>query len=69
MNRGRFAGSSLHAFADKEPGAHVPVLYHKGAYADIIAYVTREHEAALELLQEARTLLGNLGDRRRRPPG
>ena len=67
MNRGRFAGSSLHVFADKEPGRKVPALYLKGAYADIIDYVTKEHEAALELLQEAGKTLGNLGEQRRRP--
>ena len=69
MNRGQFAGSSLHAFSDKQPGIKVPALYHKGAYGDIIAYVTQEQDAALELLQEARTLLTNLGERRRRPSG
>lgn len=68
MNRGRFTGSSLHAFSEKEPGAQIPALYRKGAYSDIIAYVTQEHDAALELLREARTLLGEFGDRRRRPP-
>ncbi|HYM40215.1 MAG TPA: hypothetical protein VEY12_08760 [Thermoplasmata archaeon] len=68
MNRGRFEGSSLHVFADKEPGARVPVLYRKGAYGDIIAYVTREHDAALDLLRESRKLLTDLGDARRRPP-
>lgn len=67
MNRGRFAGSSLHAFSEKEPGGKVPALYHKGAYADIVAYVTKEQEAALQLLQEARDVLGGLGDQRRRP--
>ncbi len=68
MNRGRFTGSSLHAFSDKEPGRKVPALYHKGAYADIIAYVTQEQEAAVELLQEAQKVLVILGDSRRRPP-
>jgi len=68
MNRGAFSGSSLHAFADKEPGARVPALYRKGAYTDIIGYVTQEHDAALELLRESKTLLTELGDRRRRPP-
>lgn len=67
MNRGRFAGSSLQAFADKGPGTQVPILYRKGAYSDIIAYVTREQEAALEVLAEARKVLGQLGDARRRP--
>lgn len=67
MNRGKFTGSSLHAFSDKEPGAWVPGMYRKGAYADIIAYVTREHEAALEVLREAQKVLAALGDERRRP--
>jgi len=68
MNRGEFTGSSLHVFSDKDPGRRVPALYRKGAYADIIAYVNQEHEAALGLLQESRNLLADLGDRRRRPP-
>ena len=42
-------------------------MYRKGAYSDIIAYVTREQEAALEVLAEARKVLGQLGDARRRP--
>ncbi len=66
MNRGQFTGSSLHAFSDKSPGGKVPALYHKGAYADIIAYVTKEQEAAIDLLQEARNVLTTLGDQRRR---
>lgn len=68
MNRGQFAGSSLHHFADKDPGARVPLLYRKGAYTDIIEYVTREHEAAMDLLNQARKVLGELGDARRRAP-
>ena len=68
MNHGRFGGSSLHVFADKDPGARVPGLYRKGAYEDIIAYVTREHDAALDLLRESKKLLADLGDARRRPP-
>ena len=67
MNRGEFSGSSLHAFADKEPGARIPALYRKGAYADIIAYVTREHDAALELLRASKKLLSDFGETRRRP--
>ncbi len=67
MNRGQFTGSSLHAFADKAPGARVPALYYKGATAEIIEYVTQEHEAALDLLRQARDALGILGDARRRP--
>jgi hypothetical protein len=68
MNRGRFAGSSLHAFSDKEPGGKVPAMYLKGAYADIITYVTKEQEAALDLLQDAQKVLTTLGEQRRRPP-
>ncbi len=67
MNRGQFTGSSLHAFADKEPGARIPALYRKGSFADILAYVTREHDAALELLKESRKVLGDFGESRRRP--
>jgi hypothetical protein len=67
MNRGKFAGSSLHAFADKDPGARVPALYRKGAYQDILDYVTREHAAVLQLLQEGKEILGEFGDQRRRP--
>ncbi len=67
MNRGQFSGSSLHAFSDKDRGTRIPTLYHKGAYADIIAYVAREQEAALGLLKDARKVLGELGDARRRP--
>ncbi len=67
MNRGRFAGSSLHAFADKDPGARVPALYRAGSFPEIIDYVTREHEAVLQLLQDGKQLLGTFGDGRRRP--
>lgn len=67
MNRGQFAGSSLHAFAEKDPGRRVPALYHQRAFPDIIAYVTREHEAVLDVLRDARRVLGDLGDARRRP--
>jgi hypothetical protein len=66
MNRGEFGGSSLHVFADKESGARIPALYRKGAYADIIAYVTREHDAALDLLRESKKLLSDFGETRRR---
>jgi len=66
MNRGRFAGSSLHAFAEKESGAKVPLLYREGRMAEIIEYVTKEKDAALALLAEAIGVLGPLGDRRRR---
>ncbi len=65
MNRGQFQGSSLHAFAAKESGVKVPALYRKGAYQEILDYVSVEHEAALGLLQEVRTLLGAFGDERR----
>ncbi len=68
MNRGRFTGSGLQRFADKEAGSRIPALHRKGSFADIIAYVTREHEAFLEVLREARKVLGDLGDARRRPP-
>jgi hypothetical protein len=68
MNEGKFAGSSLHAFADKEPGIRVPLLYRKGAYEEIITYVAREHEAAIQLLREARDLLTEFGVRRHRSP-
>ena len=69
MNRGKFTGSSLHVFADKEPGAKVPLLYRKGAHAEIIEYVTKEHEAALALLQDAKGVLTEFGDARRRGSG
>ncbi len=68
MNRGKFAGSSLHAFADKDPGARVPGLYRKGSYAEILEYVAREHEAALALLRDAKAVLSEFGDERRRGP-
>ena len=68
MNRGEFRGSSLHRFADKESGAKVPLLYRSGRTAEILAYVTRERDAALELLRSARDALAVLGDARARPP-
>jgi hypothetical protein len=68
MNRGEFTGSSLHAFADKDPGARVPALFRRGAHTEIIRYVTQEHDAALQLLRESKTLLTQFGDDRRRPP-
>ena len=68
MNRGEFRGSSLHRFSDKESGSRVPVLYRKGQLAEILAYVTRERDAALDLLRAARDTLGTLGDARARPP-
>ncbi len=66
MNRGKFKGSSLHAFTQKESGSRVPSLYGQGRYKEIIEYVTKEHEAALSLLSEAREILGEFGDRHRR---
>lgn len=69
LNRGAFSGSSLHAFADKESGARVPKMYRIGRYQEIIDYVTRERDAAMDLLRETRGVLGSLGDRRRRPSG
>ena len=65
MNRGRFAGSSLHAFSEKESGARVPALYRRGANQEIIDYCTKEQEEALKLLREARDILSRLGDERR----
>ena len=65
MNRGRFAGSSLHAFSEKESGVRVPALYRRGANGEIIEYCTKEHEEALKLLRDARDLLSRLGDERR----
>ncbi len=68
LNRGAFAGSSLHRYADKESGAGVPKMYRQGLYAEIIEYVTRERDAAVDLLDDSRAVLGELGDKRRRPP-
>lgn len=68
LNRGVFAGSSLHAFADKESGAHVPKMYRQGQFPEIIEYVTRERDAAIDVLRDSRETLGGLGDRRRRHP-
>ena len=67
LNRGTFTGSSLHSFADKESGARVPKMYREGLFPEIIDYVTRERDAALDLLKESREVIGDLGDRRRRP--
>ncbi len=66
MNRGQFAGSSLQAFSDKESGRAVPGLYRQGRFNEIIEYVTKEKDAALALLSEAKDVLGALGDKRRR---
>ena len=67
LNRGAFTGSSLHTFADKESGARVPKMYREGLFQEIIDYVTRERDAAMDLLKESREVIGDLGDRRRRP--
>ena len=67
MNRGAFAGSSLQNFADKESGARVPTMHRQGKYQEIIDYVTRERNAAIDLFRESREVLSSLGDRRRRP--
>ena len=68
MNRGSLAGSSLHNFSDKESGARVPKMYRSGHYSDIIDYVTRERNAAVDLLAEGRNVLGAMGDHRRKVP-
>ena len=68
LNRGAFTGSGLHVFSNKESGARVPKMYRDGLYSEIIDYVTRERDAAVDLLREARGVLGNLGDQRRRTP-
>jgi len=68
LNHGAFTGSSLHVFADKESGALVPKMYRQGRYPDIIDYVTRERDAAFDVLRDSRETLGALGDQRRRRP-
>jgi len=68
LNRGSFEGSSLHRYADKESGARVPKMYRDGRYPEIIEYVTRERDALMDVLDESRGVLGDLGDKRRRPP-
>ncbi len=68
MNRGQFSGSSLHAFADKDPGVRIPALYRRGAYPEIISYVTRERDAALGLLRDSRKILTDFGATRKRAP-
>lgn len=65
LNRGSFTGSSLGAFADKESGARVPQMYLAGRFSDVIAYVTRERDAVLDLLRESADVLAALGDARR----
>ncbi len=69
LNRGAFSGSSLGAFADKESGARIPKMYRQGRHAEIIEYVARERDAAVDVLRESREILAAMGDRRRRPPG
>ncbi len=68
LNRGSFEGSSLHRYADKESGSRVPKMYRDGRYLDVIEYVTRERDAAMDVLNESLQVLGDLGDKRRRPP-
>jgi hypothetical protein len=68
LNRGSLAGSGLHNFSDKESGARVPKMYHEARFSEIIDYVTRERNAAVDLLREGREFLGSLGDRLRKPP-
>ncbi len=65
MNRGRFTGSSVSAFADKPSGSIVPGLYREGKFPEIIRYVTREKDETLGLLEGARALLEEFGDHRR----
>lgn len=65
LNRGQFTGSSLGAFANKESGRLVPKMYRQGHYGDIIDYVTRERDAAVQLLLDVREVLGSFGDSRR----
>src|SRR6266568_4148114 len=45
----------------------VPKMYRDGLFTEIIDYVTRERDAAMDLLKESRGVIGDLGDRRRRP--
>jgi len=61
MNKGRFEGSSVSAFADKPSGSIVPGLYREARYAEIIAYVTREKDEVLRVLTEVRGVLEALG--------
>src|SRR5207247_601870 len=68
LNRGSLAGSSLHNFSEKERGSRIPRMYLAGRFPEIIEYVTKERNAALDLLQEGRDVLGAMGDQRRRAP-
>ncbi len=65
MNRGRFEGSSVSAFADKPGSSVVPGLYREGRYADIIGYVTRERDEILGVLGEVGGILEAYGATRR----
>ena len=44
-------------------------MYREGLFPEVIDYVTRERDAAMDLLKESREVIGDLGDRRRRPSG
>ncbi len=68
MNRGKFEGSSISAFAEKRSSAEVPMLHRQGKREEILAYVAQEKDATLALLSELRSLLTAFGDRKRRPP-
>jgi hypothetical protein len=68
LNRGSLTGSGLHHFSDKESGARVPKMHREGRFPEIIDYVTRERDAAIDLLRESREILGAFGDQRRRTP-
>lgn len=68
MNAGKFDGSSLENFADKQPSALVPGLYRQGKFPEILAYVEQEATAMLGLLSELRSLLTVFGERKRARP-
>ncbi len=65
MNRGRFEGSSLTSFTQKEWSGVVPALYKKGDYQAILRYVEEERQAVLDIYREVRSVLSTLGDRRK----
>lgn len=67
MSRGPFTGSSVHSFREEERGTLVPNWYRQGRFADIVEYVTKEHAAGMAMLRDARKILGDLGDARRKP--
>lgn len=69
MNAGRFTGSALSEFAEKESGSVVPVLHRAGKAEAILEYVTREKDETLRLFQELAGLLGTFGERRREAKG